>query len=133
MKTTAQHILTANAAGLRHGESGMWSYYTHILQVAYNLGCRGIDLSKQPVVSGWRYGQIPDSGLSKNYRDDISERGLSLMEADGADTVADWVSAMYIVSGNRPVVHVTGVLLPYTGSDGEPLVLPVGTVEYLDD
>ena len=36
-------ILTANAAGLRHGYDQMWSYHTPVLQAAYSLGQDGCE------------------------------------------------------------------------------------------
>ena len=39
-------ILKANAAGLKHQNTGTyWSYYTPTLQIAYDCGQMGIDLS----------------------------------------------------------------------------------------
>lgn len=113
-------ILKANKAGLKNPAS-LRSYYTPVLQVAFELGQQGVDLSGQPTVSGWRYGNIPDSGLSYNYRDRKSERGLSLAQLDGEPEVG---SSMWFT--DRKKIRVTGLLLPYRGSDGEALVLPYG-------
>lgn len=119
---TRQHIIDANQAGLRHrGTETWWSYYTPVLQVAYDRGLAGVDLAGQPDVRGYRYGQIPATGLSTNWAADTSERGLSLAALDGGAEVG---SAMWF--SDRPVHHVEGMLLPYRGSDGEPLVLPYG-------
>jgi len=65
--------------------------------------------------------------LSYNYRDQVSERGLSLANLEGEDEVG---SSMFFK--DRGLVQVSGVLLPKTGSDGEPLILPINIVEMQD-
>lgn len=118
-------ILAANKYGMEHpGEFG--SYYTPSLQVAMELGQKGIDLSKQPDVTGYRYGGIPQSGISTNYAEGKSERGLSLANLKGKKPVGS-----VIWFADRKKIKVTGMLLPYKGSDGEPLVFSYQT-KYLD-
>jgi len=128
-KVTEEDIKSANLAGLRHkdSETTYWSYYTPLLQVSYDYGHNGIDLTEEPVVTGFRYGDPSDSGLSYNYRDQVSERGLSLANLEGEDEVG---SSMFFK--DRGLVQVSGVLLPKTGSDGEPLILPINIVEMQD-
>lgn len=122
---TAEMILTANRAGLRDAQTGGWQcYYTPVLQAAYNAGQDGHALSQ--LVNGYRFGGIPEGGLSYNYAEGRAERGLSLAAIDGEEPVG---SVIWFTG--RPRVNVAGVLLPYTGSDGERLILPVG-VENLD-
>ena len=118
MKLTREKILAINRHGMRYPDD-MVGYYTPALQIALELGQRGIDLSVQPTVTGYRYGTMPEGGLSYNYADDRSERGLSLAAIDGQDEVG---SSVWFAG--RAKVTVTGLLLPYQGSDGEPLVLP---------
>lgn len=114
-----EEILKANTAGLKHRETGnFWSYYTPTLQMAYNLGQKGIYLSEAPVVSGWRVGKAPESYISRNYRDDLSEPGLSLMAI--YDHEVNAASALFI--DNRKSYTYTGILSG-TGSDGEPCIL----------
>ena len=124
-KVSRADIINANKSGLDNPDS-LWSYHTPVLQVAYELGTRGIDLSTAPDVAGYRYGAVPTHGLSHNYRDDHSERGLSLVAINGQPAVA---SEIWFCDRKR--VRVNGLLLPYKGSDGEPLILPY-CVEYLD-
>ena len=124
-KVSRADILNANKAGLDNPDS-FWSYRTPVLQVAYELGTKGVDLSDAQDVTGYRYGAVPAHGLSHNYRDDRSERGLSLVAINGHKPVA---SVVWFCDRKR--VRVSGLLLPYRGSDGEPLVLPY-CVEYLD-
>ncbi len=75
--TSRESILHHNKLGLLHPDS-FWFFYTPIHQLAYELGTKQIDLSKQNDVTGFRYGKSPESGISHNYRDDVSEKGLSL-------------------------------------------------------
>jgi len=118
--TTRGSILAANAYGLRYRDYDT-SWYTPVHQVAYDLGCDGVDLSSCRDVTGWRRGELPPGGLSFNHADGLSERGLSLMSVDGDK--AHW-SEMWMSDRDRVAVH--GLLLPYCGSDDEPLVLPYG-------
>jgi len=124
-KLARKDILKANRDGMdRLGT--YWSYYTPVLQVAFDLGQRGVDLSLQPDVTGYRYGKMPESGLSYNYSGQKSERGLSLAAIDGQKETGSCVWF-----ADRDTVKVSGLLLPYKGSDGEPLILPF-CVENLD-
>jgi hypothetical protein len=114
--TTREKILKANRYGLRNQDYASW--HTGIYQVACDLGCDGIDLSQQPDVTAWRRGNLPAGGISINHATGDSERGLSVMAI--GDNDAHW-SEMF--SGDRCRVDVRGMLLPYTGSDDEPLLL----------
>jgi hypothetical protein len=120
---TRQKILAANEYGIKNPESFV-SYYTPTLQTAYNLGCSGIDLSSMPDVTGYRFGEAPECGLSTNYRDDVSERGLSLA-AIGDDKPVG--STMFFAGRGR--YEYSGILLPYEGSDGEPLILSYSAID----
>ena len=118
-------ILKANQNGLNNPD-GFDSYYTPILQIAYNLGQKGINLESQPDVIGERYGNIPEFGLSYNYSADKSENGLSL-----ANLIDEKEVGSTIWFSDRKKVRVSGLLLPYKGSDGENLILTYD-VENLD-
>lgn len=72
-----------------------------------------------PEVTGWRYGDIPINGKSTNYRDECCERGVSLVQIDGEDETKSFAT---LGAAGRPKVRVRGYLLPWRGSDGEPLV-----------
>ena len=128
-KVTEQHIRDAHAAGVKHaGTETIWSYYTTVLQLAYNAGWSGVALG--PVVDCTRYGRLPSSGCSHNYRDDLSEGGVSCVSA-GDDTDGSAGAKMFMA--DRKLVGFRGVLLvDKRGSDGEPLVLPVDEYEHLD-
>jgi hypothetical protein len=116
--TTRQDIVEANAVGLRHKDTDTyWSYYTPTLQVAYNLGLAGVDLSDAPDVAGYRYGSAPDSCVSYNHAEARSERGLSLACLDGEQEIG---SSVWFA--DREVIRYTG-LLAGRGSDGEPIIL----------
>jgi len=122
---TRDRIIEINRLGINNPEA-FGSFYTPVLQIAFDLGQQGIDLSQQPSVSGRRYGTIPTSGLSYNFADQRSERGLSLAAIYGHEDVGS-----VIWFAERKIVDVDGLLLPYTGSDGEPLILPYA-VEDMD-
>jgi hypothetical protein len=127
MPLTPDQIVNANKAGLKHrGSETIWSYWTPVLQVAYNLGWDGVELTNQ-VVSGWRYGAAPAMGISHNFADDTSEKGLALAALDGHVEVGStiWFS-------DRKKHSYSGILVPVKGSDGETLILPLH-VDNLDD
>lgn len=76
---TAIEYKKANAAGLRHRESGnRWGYYTATLRIAYNLGLDGISLQDAEEVEAFRFGKAPENFVSWNYRDNVPEKGLSV-------------------------------------------------------
>ena len=116
---TREDIIKANAYGLNHRDS-LASYRTPVLMCALLWGQKGIDLSSAPTVSGWRYGENV-TGISHNYREDVSEYGLSLAALDG-----ETACGSEVWFAERDIVRCQGVLLPKKGSDGEPLVLPIG-------
>jgi hypothetical protein len=117
MLVTRKNILDANRYGLQT-DWGAGDFRTPVLQVACYLGREGVDLSQQPDFTGWRYGRGPETGISHNHRDDFSERGLSLaVKPDGSE-----VESTIWFSGEK--YTYTGLLLPFTGSDGEALILP---------
>jgi hypothetical protein len=128
-RITEKQIRNANSAGVRHHDSDgdYWNYYSPVLQAAYNLG-RSEGLRTGDLVTGWRYGSVPEFGVSKNYVTDESEGGLSMAKINGMEST--WKSFLMT---ERDRVEVTGVLSPLTGSDDEPLIFPVDCVENLDD
>jgi hypothetical protein len=73
-------------------------------------------------ITGWRYGDIPESGKSYNYRDRYWEMGVSLAFDDDDEETKDKVSLLFIRQG-RELVHISGLWIPFKGSDGEPLVI----------
>lgn len=120
-------LLAANKAGLTHrGSDNFFSYYTPLLQVAYNAGHIGHDLSGSKSVSSYRYGKMPESGVSHNYATGRSENGLSMAVKPTGEEVG---SSIWFA--DRPKTKYTGLKLPYTGSDGEMLILPYD-VDLLD-
>lgn len=118
-KLKVADVIAANKIGLDNRDS-FFSYYTPVLQKAYNLGQLGIDLSKCPVVFGIRYGKAPDSGISYNYLDGKSERGLSLIQERGKPIIPSeiWFSA------RKTAYEYHGIKVGI-GSDGETLILPL--------
>lgn len=129
MKTTLQHIKTAYEAGLRHSDSETyWSYYTGVLQAAYNLGWTKTEID-WTVQACERLGYLPVAARSHNYASDTSEVGVSVTDC-GDDHDGSRGACMFM--GDRPVVKFHGVKIDRRGSDGEPLVLPVDEYEMID-
>lgn len=87
----------------------------------FQAGRNGADF---PVyATGWRYGDIPESGRSHNYREGRNERGVSVMQLDGEKKVKT-LAEIRGSFDNRPVVYVGGWVNPLdVGGDGEPLLL----------
>jgi len=72
--------------------------------------------------TGWRYGAIPESGRSYNYRDDRLERGVSVMQLDGGEKIKTLAELNSL--STRPIVRVSGYVNPSDcGGDGEPLLI----------
>lgn len=121
--TNLKKILDANKYGLNDWQGG--DYHTPIYSVAMQLGVSGVNLSECPVVKGYRYGKAPWSGISQNYRDNCSEKGLSL-----ACVNEEQETGSCIWFNDRQKFEYEGLLLPYKGSDGEPLILPFGFEDF---
>jgi len=74
-------------------------------------------------VKGWRYGEVPASGRSTNFRDGHAEAGVSAMEVTKHGetySTQDEVSAMFLTG---EVIEIEGWLHYKRGSDGEPLLV----------
>lgn len=87
---------------------------------AFNLGFHGYPLK---AVEGWRYGDIPPSGRSTNYREQVTEKGISLMAID--DMPEPSLSAKLYEAFNakgKKKINVGGYFVGF-GSDGEPLII----------
>ena len=127
MKTvTEAQYRKANANGLRDAKTGDFtSYYTPALQVAYNLGQEGISLENAPVVTGYRYGEMPWNGVSANSQTGGFEKGLSLACVEGGKEVG---SSVWFC--DREKYTYTGIVSGL-GSDGEVVILTFAA-EYLD-
>jgi len=129
MLITATQLKKTNAAGIRHSDTDtFWNYYSPLLQAAYDLGKSGVSIADCDVVTGWRYGAVPEFGVSRNYQTDESEGGCSMAKIDGIEST--WKSFL-MTDRNR--VTVKGILLPVTGSDDEQLVFPVDCIENMDE
>jgi hypothetical protein len=93
--------------------------YDRTESIAWEMGFAGKELRE---VTGWRYGNIPECGLSIDYRDNVYERGVSLMALDGDETVSQQAHVETMFCQDRPVVRVKGFFSGY-GACGEPLVI----------
>lgn len=73
-----------------------------------------------------RFGTVPQSGYSHNYRDNRPEKGVSVYAAVKVDDTyyIDVVGSIFTYGGvsNRECYSISGDVLNETGSDGEPLV-----------
>lgn len=100
-------------------------WYTPCLDVAYNLGQKGKEINFDDVVKCVRSGRVPNGGVSYNFRDQYSEKGLSVLNVIGEEEVgsAVWFS-------ERTTIEVEGIRLPYKGSDGETLILPLNIEQF---
>jgi len=67
---------------------------------------------------GWRYGN-PPKVRSWNAREDVAERGVSVMQVKGGKKLRGLYE---IANGFKPVVFVEGYLLHSTGGDDESLL-----------
>ena len=101
------------------------SYYTPVLEAAYDLGREGIEIDFENIVIAERYGELPESGVSYNYRDGYKDKGVSAASIKGEEPVGS-----YIWFTDNVKIEFKGVLLPVKGSDGEPLLLPLGVEQY---
>mgnify|MGYP007071573237 CR=1 FL=1 len=125
-------LLAANKKGLEDSkslDSGLVCYYTKAMDVAYDLGCNGVDLSKIDITESYRYGGVPESGISCNYRDNSWERGLSLAISH-KDNSREIGSVIFF--RHRDKVAVIGWILDRSGSDGEELMLPITGYDIVD-
>jgi len=89
-----------------------------------------------------RFGAVPETGYSWNAATDTAEAGVSVYRAwwAGSDrdvvtievaTDAAYVGGVGTGLFERPVYIVTGDLLPERGGDGELLMAPGCTAEYV--
>jgi len=118
-------ILEANRYGIKTKDR-FDSYRTPILSLAMNAGrYKDIDLSNLKDVWIYRYGSAPEIGISHNYRDDVSEKSLSAAGVIGeTEHIAPGSIRYGDLLGDRDMYVYQGLLLPYKGSDGEPLIIP---------
>lgn len=129
MKTQDQinYLRRAYNLGKRHASNGNFcSWYTPRLEMAYNLGYYGIGVDFENIVSGYRYGESPEHE-SWNYAENRKEHGVSLAALEGQKEVG---SSMWFTDRER--VAVSGLLIDETGSDGEPLIIPLDMEEQFD-
>ena len=121
------YLRRAYNLGKRHAESGDYcAWYTPRLEMAYNLGYEGIGVDFDNIVSGYRYGKCPEHE-SINFADNRKEHGVSLAALDGQKEVG---SSVWFC--DREKVSVNGLLISATGSDGEPLIIPLDMDEQYD-
>ena len=126
MDTTVKLYMRVYKAGEWCRKNGVYQgYYTQCLSKAFELGYNGIKVDFNDVVICRRAGYIPAGGISYNYREQIYERGLSVINVTGEEEVGSsvWFS-------DRKIITVKGIRLPFTGSDDETLILPLGVEQF---
>jgi ankyrin repeat protein len=125
---TEEDIRLVHSYGAKNPDD-FFSMYTDVLEQALRLGQLGYELG--PVGHCSRYGKIPDSSRSYNYRDDYAEKGVSVISFE--EDEAGSSGAKLFMSG-RDIVEFDGILIEGAyGSDGENLVLPVNYYSLEDD
>jgi Inorganic Pyrophosphatase len=86
----------------------------------YESGRLGLE---QPVwTRGSRFGELPKEGVSRNHQSNEPEFGVSMAAAEHPD-FKDYIWADMGGNRKRPVSHYEGWLLPFKGSDDEPLMV----------
>lgn len=100
-------------------------FRTPALEAAWTAGYNGHEIDFENIVECLRAGNIPESGISCNYREQESEYGLSVLNVIGEEEVG---SAVWFA--NRETIKVKGIRLPYKGSDGETLILPLNIEQF---
>lgn len=124
-KIEIEHYKKAYKLGKIHAKEGnLCGWYTPILQAAYDLGYEGVEIDFTQIVKAERYGNLPN-GCSYNYAENKKEMGVSASNIVGCKEIGSsvWFSG-------RDKIQFEGILLPMTGSDGEPLLLPLGIEQY---
>ncbi len=91
----------------------------HVLLACLDAGCAGRPMLRW--VRAWRYGDLPESGRSHDYRDNCQLPGVSVMEVYEAGALAD--ETFVLLNGDRPRREVEGWLIHRRGSDGEHLLV----------
>jgi len=98
-----------------------WVFEDFAMNELFEMGRQGHDFPE--IVSGWRYGDIPESGRSYNYATQEAEAGVSMMQLDGQEKIKT-LAELRGSFDSRPKVRVTGFLNPLdVGGDGEPLII----------
>jgi hypothetical protein len=81
-------------------------------------------ISKPSLNVGWRFGDAPESGRSRNFAEDRSERGVSFMQTGGEDKLEGMYELMNS-GGNKRIRWYVGLQLEARGADGEALMVAV--------
>lgn len=100
------------------------NWYLKAFALCYQYGFDGIEIDWDNIVECERAGSVPECGVSYNYLSGEYEKGLSVLRVKGEEEIA---SAMWF--SERPTVTIKGIRLPFTGSDGETLILPLDIPE----
>lgn len=98
-------------------------YEIEAMDAFFRSGVEGSPIPK--LAFAWRYGAVPESKLSTNFRDKETEGGLSVMGVlDPVKGEVDETDGSFsLFNSDRGVHLVRGFLRKKRGSDGEPLLL----------
>jgi len=125
---TEEDIRLVHSYGVKNPDD-FFSMDTGVLDRALQLGQLGYELG--PVGHCYRYGKIPYSSMSFNYRDQYAEKGVSVISFEEDESGS---SGANLFMSDRSVVEFDGILIEgAVGSDGENLVLPVNYYSLIDD
>jgi len=118
---TEEQYKKVNQQGLTDGLNGHFhSFYTPVLQIAYNLGLDGISIQGSKSISAFRFGKAPESFISWNYRDNAPEKGLSVYTEESIVRAEFSDRKKYDYAG-LPVIK---------GGDGEIIILAYDAENY---
>jgi len=105
------------------GDLGDWlvSYDSELFKIAFFAGFDG--KSKPIYAKGWRYGDIPESGCSKNHAENKPEPGVSMMAIETEEgkiiKMDHWLSEAWLAADRQKKIYYDGWYVG-NGSDGEP-------------
>lgn len=98
-----------------------WIFDCFDANAFFEAGRQGYDFPEYR--TGWRYGDIPETGRSHNFREGAGEAGVSVMQLDGEKKIKTLAEARGSFN-RRPKIRVGGWVNPCdVGGDGEPLLL----------
>lgn len=98
--------------------SGVWE--CPVLNLFWTAGCEDEPIPQW--VTAERYGDLPETGVSRNYTDNRAERGVSVARLLDHDDDYEWHMGGF-GGDSRPVIKVEGWLHFERGGDGEPLLV----------
>ena len=97
---------------------------------SFDRGFKGKSLPDVEI--GWRYGAAPESGYSMNFKENIPERGVSMMASKdklgNLSQTQDLMSRVFLEVSGRDIYVYRGFRFG-NGSDGEPILKIISHLE----